>query len=83
MKEYRRMEGWVFQIEVGERMVIQYLEEGLYEALRDLQMREVGLIPEGFDVEEYTSLKRSLSRGSITECLNRGLDILVVEAKID
>ena len=60
------LEGWVFQREVGERMGIQYLEEGFCEALRELQERGVGLIPEGVDVRMNMILRRSFRRGSTT-----------------
>ena len=43
-------------------------------------MEEVGLIPEGVEVAEDMSLRRLSKRGSTTEVLNRGLDILVIEA---
>ena len=63
VEEDRRLEGWMFQREGGERICIQYLEEVFYEALRELQVREVGLIPEGVDNGENMSLRRALKRG--------------------
>ena len=66
MEQDRRLEGWVFQRDGGYSMGIQYLEEGFHEALRELQTREVGLIPEGVNVGENMSLRRLLRRGSTT-----------------
>ena len=71
----------MFQREGGDRMGIQYLEGDFHGALRDLQERQVGLTPEGFDVRENMSFRRSLNRGSTPEVANRGLDTEAIEAK--
>ena len=44
------LEVWVFQMEGGGRMGIQYLEEGFHEALGEIQVRDVGFIPKGVNV---------------------------------
>ena len=46
-----------------------------------MQLREVGLIPEGVNFGENMSLKRSLRRGSTLGVSNRGLCMAVIEAK--
>ena len=38
------------------------------------------MIPAGVDIGKCMRLQRSLRKGSITEVLNRGLDISVIEA---
>ena len=81
MEEEIRAEGWVFQREGGDRMGIQYLEEGFHEELRELQAREVGLIPDGVYVGDNMSLMRLLRRGFTTEFLNRYLETAVIDAK--
>ena len=63
MEGYRLLEGWLFQRDKGERMGIQYTEEGLHEALIKMQMREVGITIEGVDVGEDRSLRILLSKG--------------------
>ena len=62
-------------------MGVQYLEEVFHEALMELQAREVGLIPDVFEVGENMILRILLSRGSTNEVFNRGLDTSVIEAK--
>ena len=62
-------------------MGIKYLEESFYEALRELQARGVGLIPEGVNVGENMTLRRALWRGSSPEVFMSILETAVIEAK--
>ena len=41
----------------------------------------MGMIPVGVDVRESMILRRSLSRGSTAEIINRVLDVKFIEAK--
>ena len=60
--------------------MIQDLDEGFQEGLRELQAGGEGLIPAVVDIGEDMSFLISLRRGSTTDMLNRGLDTSVIEA---
>ena len=79
LEEDVRLEGWVFQREGGERLIIQDLDEGFQEGLGGLQAGGEGLIPAGVDTDKDMSLRRSLRKESTTEVLSRGLYALVIE----
>ena len=59
-------EGWVFQNIEGERTKINDIEDGFQKDLRWVKIKEVVLIPEGVEVGEYMSLRRTLRRGLTT-----------------
>ena len=59
----------------------RYTDEGFKESLRKVQTQELGLIPEGVELEKYTRLRRLLRRWSKTEVIKNGLDSSVIEAK--
>ena len=59
-------EGWVFQNIEGERTKINDIEDGFQKDLRWVKIEEVVLIPEGVEVGEYMSLRRTLRRGLTT-----------------
>ena len=61
-------------------MNIQEMREGFQKALREVQAREVVLIPEGVDVGEYLSLRISFRRVSEMGVFNKGLDSSVFKA---
>ena len=59
-------------------MGIQDMEEFFNEALREIQARELGLIPEAVDIWDNMSLRILLSIWSTTELLNNGLHTAVM-----
>ena len=59
-------------------MGIQDMEEFFNEALREIQARELGLIPEAVDIWDNMSLRILLSIWSTTEVLNNGLHTAVM-----
>ena len=73
VEQHGRFEGWVFQGKGRERTRIQEYE-GFQEVLRYLQAGGDGLILAVVDIGEDMSLRISLSRGSTTEVMNRGLE---------
>ena len=79
-EEEKWLEGWFLQINYGEMMGIQDLEKEFWYYLKGFYKRETCLIPGGVDVGERMRLRRSLSRGSTVEVLNRGLYTEVIEA---
>ena len=60
--------------------MIQDLDEGFQEGLRELQAEVEVLIPAGVDIGEGINLWRFLRGGPTTEVLNRVLYTLVIEA---
>ena len=61
-------------------MKIRNIDEVFHQGLRRVHLEEVGMIPEGFEVAEDMSLRRSLIRVSTTEVLNYGLNSSVIDA---
>ena len=56
-------------------MKIQEMGEGFQKALREVQAREVVLIPGGVDMGEYISLRISFRRVSEMGVLKKGLTV--------
>ena len=80
MEEEERTEGWVFRHREGDRMKISDMDKAFQQGLSRVQLEEVGMIPEGVELEEYMSLRISLRIGSTKTILNNLLVSSVIEA---
>ena len=62
-------------------MKISDTDDGFQQALRRAQIEEVGMIPEGVEFREDTSLRKQFIRGLTMEVLDNVLDSSVLETK--
>lgn len=71
--------GPLLRDDMGKRATVRSMDKDFHKLIRRAMARDATLVPEGVNVEEEYSVRRSLRRGSNTEAQNVRIPVSVIE----